>query len=429
MGRKATKSEQVKLTYFSWRLFRRGGIYYADGRPRFPLRSLNTTDRHQALEQLRHLDAHANEQVNPATVGTGGADSGVTIQDGIDLYLESLDTSAVAGGVAESSRTRYRNGLTLLMQFSQQENIRFWSQVNDRLCMKFIKHLGKTSKRRPNGYAARTAYLVGTCVKQAQKFLIDEGHLEGTTKLRFKIVRPTETNRFCPTHREVEGIITYCRADPKLNWLADVVVALSVTGMRIGELAALTWEDIELNSDSRRLIHIRDESFARGGGGTEKRRTTKGKRSRVVPMSATLAALLIPRRKEGNHQVFLDENSKPLDDGKVLKNFKKVVKHLAAQDSTPRDRSLANAVIHSLRHYFISEVASSGKVPEHVLMSWVGHRDSKLVRLYFHLNDHRSQQFMDEFTLPKGFLSFSGQPTGSINPTPSTTAAQPEEVS
>jgi integrase len=46
--------------------------------------------------------------------------------------------------------------------------------------------------------------------------------------------------------------------------------------------------------------------------------------------------------------------------------------------------------LHSFRHYFCSVSATNG-VPEQILMSWLGHHDSKMVRHYFHLHDKRSQ--------------------------------------
>ena len=46
-----------------------------------------------------------------------------------------------------------------------------------------------------------------------------------------------------------------CRADEDLHCLADVVVALPVTGLRIGELAELRWSDIDLKKN---LIQLKD---------------------------------------------------------------------------------------------------------------------------------------------------------------------------
>jgi integrase len=49
--------------------------------------------------------------------------------------------------------------------------------------------------------------------------------------------------------------------------------------------------------------------------------------------------------------------------------------------------------LHSFRHYFCSTSATNG-VPEQILMSWLGHQDSKMVRHYYHLHDKPSQEQM-----------------------------------
>ncbi len=38
----------------------------------------------------------------------------------------------------------------------------------------------------------------------------------------------------------------YCRGQYKLHWLGDVLTALACTGLRISELAALRWADVDL---------------------------------------------------------------------------------------------------------------------------------------------------------------------------------------
>jgi integrase len=49
--------------------------------------------------------------------------------------------------------------------------------------------------------------------------------------------------------------------------------------------------------------------------------------------------------------------------------------------------------LHSFRHFFCSLSANSG-VPEQVLMTWLGHRDSKMVRHYYHLHPEEAQRQM-----------------------------------
>ena len=51
--------------------------------------------------------------------------------------------------------------------------------------------------------------------------------------------------------------------------------------------------------------------------------------------------------------------------------------------------------LHSCRHYFCSTCANNG-VPEQVLMEWLGHQSSAMVRHYYHLHDEEAQRQMQK---------------------------------
>lgn len=82
-----------------------------------------------------------------------------------------------------------------------------------------------------------------------------------------------------------------------------------------------------------------------------------------------------------------------------------VLKPLAAK-SPPNGgvQSLIDGRLHSFRHYFISMCAAN-KIPERVVMEWVGHADSAMTRHYFHLHDEEAKRQMDR-------LNFLGSTAG-----------------
>ena len=55
------------------------------------------------------------------------------------------------------------------------------------------------------------------------------------------------------------------------------------------------------------------------------------------------------------------------------------------------------------RHYSCSEAANSREVSAQMLMSWLGHRDSKMVRHYFHAKPDEALRQMAavDFTGPE----------------------------
>jgi integrase len=74
--------------------------------------------------------------------------------------------------------------------------------------------------------------------------------------------------------------------------------------------------------------------------------------------------------------------------------IREVLAPLQERFPTPQGGSgFADGRLHSFRHFFCSACASSG-VPEQVVMEWLGHTESKMVRHYFHLHDAEAQRQM-----------------------------------
>jgi hypothetical protein len=75
--------------------------------------------------------------------------------------------------------------------------------------------------------------------------------------------------------------------------------------------------------------------------------------------------------------------------------------------------------LHSFRHFFCSSAANAN-VPVTVLMEWLGHQDSAMVRHYYHLSDTESQEQMQK-------LNFAGDVgrNGAAEESPETAEAPP----
>jgi len=81
-----------------------------------------------------------------------------------------------------------------------------------------------------------------------------------------------------------------------------------------------------------------------------------------------------------------------------------VITPLAAQFPAPEGEiGFADGRLHSFRHFFCSVCANTG-VPEQVVMRWLGHQSSRMVRHYYHLHDEEAQRQMErvQFLSPTG---------------------------
>ncbi|RLD98465.1 MAG: site-specific integrase [Aquificota bacterium] len=137
------------------------------------------------------------------------------------------------------------------------------------------------------------------------------------------------------------------------------------TGMRIGEITALRWRDIDLESQS---IVIRDP---------------KNRETRRAYMSEAVAEMF--KRKEQGAPGDLVFKTK---DGKLLNNsapkaFLSAVKALGLNDgvSDPRDK----VTFHTLRHTFASWLAIEG-TPLLTIKELLGHKTLAMVQRYAHLS-------------------------------------------
>jgi integrase len=185
-------------------------------------------------------------------------------------------------------------------------------------------------------------------------------------------------------------------------WLGNIVSGLATTGVRISELAALRWNDV---SDDLQIIQIVDERHRRPRAGAEVR-TTKTGRSRAFPIHADLRRVLetVPQSADG--RIFHGPRGGRLKADVVRRGLiRDVLEKLKGRFPTqPGEIGFINGRLHSFRHFFCSRSAQSG-VPEHVVMSWLGHSSSTMVRHYFHLHDEESQRQMQRMN----FLGDAGR--------------------
>jgi integrase len=387
---KKLQNEKINGTYYTWVLRERNGVWFADGRANTPplgRHSLGTRDREQAGEFLRELDltkAVENGLADRSLLQTPQAGM-LDLEAGRQLYKEHVNRSETAGGAREETWKRYRAIFDKFIPFATGNGISAWNQVTRRVLESYSAWLDD------EGYAPRTETIELTTIKQAMKWLAEDGHIPSSCLFKMKIRKYTGTDTYCWKPEEVAAIIGHCRVNEDLKWLADVFTSLVVTGLRISELASLRWSDVNWDANS---VVIRDES-SRKPTKSKKARQTKTGKSRVVPLHAELRTVLegIPRSQDG--VIFhgpLGGRLKPDTVRNVLR--REVLELLSEKYPTPDGEiGFIDGRLHSCRHFFCSRCVEAG-VPEQTIMRWLGHSDSKMVRHYYHLREESSQGHM-----------------------------------
>jgi integrase len=385
--------QEVQAQYFRWLLGQRNGVYFADGRANAtPLgrHSLSTRDPVEALAELKQLDLTMAVQLGlaDATLIKTDACQILSWSDGRKVYESYIQRPAIAGGPRGSTAKRYRAVLDKFIAFAESQGRRTWNELNRQLLDDYAGWLDGES------YEYATQYLELTTLKQVHKFLIENDHLPKSVAFSYPVRKPDGTDTYCWRPEEVAVILTHCNT-PDLCWLRYVIIGLAATGLRISELAGLRWTDINLE---RGLITLTDETMKKSRG--KEKRTTKSGRDRTFPIQESLRDILISLPHHSDGRVFHGPLGGKIKADTVRRILvRDVLTPLAGQfPSEPGEPGFVDGRLHSFRHYFCSNCANRG-VKERVLMSWLGHRSSRMVHRYYHLHDDESIRQMQQVQL------------------------------
>lgn len=391
-------SEVFNCEHFTWRLYRRAGVYYADGRGTalsLRRRSLNTRNRETALRHLKELDKRKAMDLGMIPregMATSGAGAVLSIEQGIEVYKGHMNRPEAAKGVRESTRKRYRSVVRHFKEFCQSKGIGSWNRVDSTVLNEFGRKL------EDEDYKPRSVYLEMTTIKQISKYLIENKHLPASCAFRCPMTKPTGTDTHCYSVAEVTAILEMAKSLPEQEWMYRALVGLAYTGLRVGELASLRWSDF---NDDLTMIHLTDQGH-RSKHEPGRRRTKTG-RSRNLPVVPDLRLLLQTMPRDPSRPVFASALGKRLNCGRLRDQFvRMIIEPLSERFPSPEgERGFVDGRLHSFRHFFCSRMVA-GKVPLLVLQKWLGHRNSQMVAHYFDMKDVEATALMSSIeVLPK----------------------------
>ncbi|QDU26737.1 Tyrosine recombinase XerD [Anatilimnocola aggregata] len=232
--------------------------------------------------------------------------------------------------------------------------------------------------------------------KTVVNWLISQKRLAPENRIDLLLVKPEGCDAYCYTFEQVTDMVLYCIAN-ELGWLADVLIGLACTGLRINELASLRWSDVDVKAG---VLRLTDERWSYRRIKLGSARHTKGKRTRCLPIHPELLKVLARLSKTLDGLIFHGPLGSKLQDSTVLRNLKDyVIENLKSKYPTPPGEiGFEHGRVHSLRHYFCSESFRNGAT-EAQLLEWLGHRDSKMVAHYRHLRPDDSKKLMSSMRL------------------------------
>lgn len=139
-------------------------------------------------------------------------------------------------------------------------------------------------------------------------------------------------------------------------------------GLRLGEMLALAWDDLDLKRDPAHVVVRRSTWNGQEG-------TPKGGASRRIPLTSRLARALTGYRHLRGPKVLCFGDGNPL----TMKVVQTAVRNAA------RNAGLTRRNVHVLRHTFCSHLAMRG-APARAIQILAGHQDLKTTEIYLHVS-------------------------------------------
>ena len=372
---------EVQCRYFRWLIYPRDGVFQADGRSNTVdagRRSLRTRKWDVAKKRIHKLDEKMAEKFGLIRFTRRDADVNfkITIKEGVETYLDFIERPKIAGGIANSTRKRYKRSINSFCSYVEQAPIQFWEQFDTTYMTNFVRELDKN-------YKPTSIVTITTTIRTLHRHLIAHGHLDDRCAFPFAIARPKESTKYCPAEEELRAIL---RRLKEHEWIYDATTTLTHTGLRFGELAQLSRHDADLKKS---LIYVRDETFDSNSS-----RSTKSGYSRTVPMHPVVSEIIRRRLENSAELLFMGPKGGKLRSDTYGRNLRKLaLKPLQKEFPNPRFQTIT---AHSLRHFFAS-LCAANKVSEQTTMDWMGHRTSNMAKYYYRSNHKAAVQMIQQF--------------------------------
>lgn len=218
-----------------------------------------------------------------------------------------------------------------------------------------------------NGLALSSIKVVLRILSQSLKYAIKKDLLQRNPCEAVVLPKQVQEKVHALTRREQKRLETTALAEQDTR--AKAVVLAMETGLRIGEIAALKWEAVDLNRRVLVVKHTFQRVLSADGKQTELQLGAPKTHSslRVVPMTSKLHGLLLELKKEAQGEFVFSTKGKPCEPRLLTYHFHRVRKKAR----------LEGIHFHQLRHTFATRCLESTIDPLNV-SKLLGHASPQL---------------------------------------------------
>lgn len=254
------------------------------------------------------------------------------------------------------------------------------------LLQKFITDLLQNGNHLTGkGLSANTVNTVITVLQNSLKSAFAFGELKEYTAYKIKRPKAKENQVSCfslAEQKKIEQEVLQGKKDK----LYGIILCL-YTGLRIGELLALTWNDIDLTNKT--LTVSKSCHYGKVENGKFERRTDLPKTltsRRIIPIPKQMLEILKRIKKRSESEYVVASKEKPMSVRAYQKSFELLLKKL----------KIPHRGFHALRHTFATRALECG-MDVKTLSEILGHKNASItLNRYVHSLMEHKQEMMNK---------------------------------
>lgn len=291
-------------------------------------------------------------------------DSRRTVQELADGYYAYCK----ARNLASKTLVKYKGQLERFKAWCKSEGIRRARTFSPDDLFAYRTYLAEQCD-----IADKSIYHETIVMKQLFKWATKNGYLSRNLLEPIRFAKVKSPKQPCFTIEQVELLLSNAEEEA-----VPIFTTLAFTGMRIGELQQLRWEDVDFDLN---VIHIQ-----RGGSDGK----PKDKEDRFIPIHARKLKPVFQSLQRESELVF------PMPDGRLVspKKLRAYLKSLCKQCGFENPRQYK---LHTFRHFFASYCAQQNLSYKYIL-EWMGHSSSAILDMYFTMNGRQAHRAMNSLS-------------------------------